>query len=79
MKQFLFSGLDPKKSVAVKREEKTVKVTWQWENGDVSIYLFLFIIYIKIIFITPSPLLCPPLFLEQTMPLILLSRSLSLL
>ena len=35
MKQFNFSGTDNKKGVAVKREEKTVTVTWQWENADV--------------------------------------------
>eukprot|EP00026_Physarum_polycephalum_P002052 Phypoly_transcript_02056.p1 GENE.Phypoly_transcript_02056~~Phypoly_transcript_02056.p1 ORF type:complete len:782 (-),score=205.77 Phypoly_transcript_02056:108-2453(-) len=33
MKQFNFAGTD-KKGIPVKREEKTVKVTWQWENGD---------------------------------------------
>ena len=35
MKQFSFSGTDNKKGVNVKRMEKNVKVTWQWENGDV--------------------------------------------
>lgn len=35
MKQFSFSGADNKNGKAVKREEKSVKVTWQWENGDV--------------------------------------------